>query len=238
MATKNAERVVIRVTPEFREPPRVEADLSDAKAKAAELQAVVDACSLDEYLGDPEAAKSRERLGRELTAVAARVTRLRNALAQAERRDTDARHRAEVATMRSALGELEVVLQSREAIGPPRSIPGHSNDRQRFNCDLSPLPEGRSFLRLFTDMVFRQEPQREVRSIMPKSIEDILVHIHDRPGEDENTKLGRIAREVDVHLVTFGRNTTPERLRLAKAFKDNNLGTRLGDRIVDLIHVP
>jgi hypothetical protein len=96
----------------------------------------------------------------------------------------------------------------------------------------------RPFLRLLTDMVFRQEPQREVRSIMPKSIEDILVHIHDGPGEDENTKLGRIAREVDVHLVTFGRNTTPERLRLAKAFKDNNLGTRLGDRIVDLIHVP
>jgi hypothetical protein len=60
---------------------------------------------------------------------------------------------------------------------------------------------------------------------MPKSIEDILVYIHDRPGEDENTKLGRIAREVDMHLVTFGRNTTPERLRLAKAFKDNNVGS-------------
>ncbi len=67
---------------------------------------------------------------------------------------------------------------------------------------------------------------------MPKSIEDILVHIHDRTDEDENTKLGRTAREVDIHLVAVGRNTTPERLRLAKAFKDSNVGTRLGDRIV------
>jgi hypothetical protein len=50
--------------------------------------------SLDEYLGDPEAAKRPERLGRELAIVAARITRPRHALGQAERRDTDARHRA------------------------------------------------------------------------------------------------------------------------------------------------
>jgi hypothetical protein len=62
---------------------------------------------------------------------------------------------------------------------------------------------------------------------MPKSIEDILIYIHDRPGEDENTKLGRIAREVDVHLVTFGRNTTPERLRRPETFRSLTWGREM-----------
>jgi len=31
---------------------------------------------------------------------------------------------------------------------------------------------------------------------MPKSIEEILVCIHDEPDQDEHTKLGRMVREV------------------------------------------
>jgi hypothetical protein len=71
---------------------------------------------------------------------------------------------------------------------------------------------------------------------MPKSIEDILVCIHDEPGQDEDTKLGRIAREVDAHLVPFGRYTAIERVRIGRAFRDKNLGTQLSERIADMIH--
>jgi hypothetical protein len=71
---------------------------------------------------------------------------------------------------------------------------------------------------------------------MPKSIEDILVSIHDEPDQDESTKLGRIAREVDAHLVPFGRYTATERVRIARALRDKNLGTQLSERIADMIH--
>ena len=71
---------------------------------------------------------------------------------------------------------------------------------------------------------------------MPKSIEDILVCIHDDPDQDEHTKLGRIAREVDAHLVPFGRYTAIERVRIGRAFRDKNLGTQLSERIADMIH--
>ena len=71
---------------------------------------------------------------------------------------------------------------------------------------------------------------------MPKSIEDILVCIHDEPGQDEDTKLGRIAREVDAHLVPFGRYTAIERVRIGRAFRAKNLGTQLSDRIADMIY--
>ena len=71
---------------------------------------------------------------------------------------------------------------------------------------------------------------------MPNSIEDILVCIHDEPGQDEDTKLGRIAREVDAHLVPFGRYTAIERVRIGRAFRDKNLGTQLSERIADMIH--
>jgi hypothetical protein len=71
---------------------------------------------------------------------------------------------------------------------------------------------------------------------MPKCIEDILVCIHDDPDQDEHTKLGRVAREVDAHLVPFGHYTAIERVRIAMAFRDKNLGTQLSDRIADMIH--
>ena len=66
---------------------------------------------------------------------------------------------------------------------------------------------------------------------MPKSSEDILICIHDEPDQDEHTKLGRIAREVDAHLVPFGHYTATERVRIARALRDKNLGTQLSDRI-------
>ena len=72
--------------------------------------------------------------------------------------------------------------------------------------------------------------------MLPKSIEDILVCIHDDPELDEHTKLGRVAREVDAHLVPFGRYTAIERVRIGRAFRDKNLGTQLSDRIADMIH--
>ena len=71
---------------------------------------------------------------------------------------------------------------------------------------------------------------------MPKSIEDILVCIHDEPDLDEHTKLGRMVREVDAHLVPFGQYTATERVRIARAFRDKNLGTQLSERIADMIH--
>ena len=71
---------------------------------------------------------------------------------------------------------------------------------------------------------------------MPKSIEDILVCIHDDPDQDEHTKLGRVAREVDAHLVPFGHYTATERVRIARALRDKNLGTQLSNRIADMIH--
>jgi hypothetical protein len=70
-----------------------------------------------------------------------------------------------------------------------------------------------------------------------KSIEDILVCIHDEPDHDEHTKLGRIVREVDGHLVPFGHYTAKERVRIGKAFRDKNLGTQLSDRIADMIQL-
>jgi hypothetical protein len=71
---------------------------------------------------------------------------------------------------------------------------------------------------------------------MPNSIEDILVCIHDEPELDEHSKLGRMVREVDVHLVPFGHYTATERVRIGRAFRDKNLGTQLSDRIADMIH--
>ena len=59
---------------------------------------------------------------------------------------------------------------------------------------------------------------RRTHPIMPKSIEDVLVCSHDEPDQDEHTKLGRIAREVDAHLVPFGRYTARERVRIGKAW--------------------
>jgi hypothetical protein len=69
---------------------------------------------------------------------------------------------------------------------------------------------------------------------MSKSIEDILVCIHDEP--DEHTKLGRMVREVSAHLVPFGHYTSTERVRIARALRDKNLGTQLSDGIADTIH--
>ena len=71
---------------------------------------------------------------------------------------------------------------------------------------------------------------------MPKSIEDILVCIHDEPDQDEHTKLGRMVREVSAHLVPFGHYTSTERVRIARALRDKNLGTQLSDLIADMIH--
>jgi hypothetical protein len=71
---------------------------------------------------------------------------------------------------------------------------------------------------------------------MTKSIEDILVYIHDDPELDEHTKLGRMVREVNAHLVPFGHYTATERVRIGRAFRDKNLGTQLSDRIADMIH--
>jgi len=71
---------------------------------------------------------------------------------------------------------------------------------------------------------------------MTNAIEDILVCIHDEPDLDEHTKLGRMVREVDAHLVPFGQYTATERVRIGRAFRDKNLGTGLSDRIADVIH--
>jgi len=71
---------------------------------------------------------------------------------------------------------------------------------------------------------------------MTNAIEDILVCIHDEPDLDEHTKLGRMVREVDAHLVPFGQYTATERVRIGRAFRDKNLGTKLSDRIADMIH--
>jgi hypothetical protein len=76
----------------------------------------------------------------------------------------------------------------------------------------------------------------EADALMSKSIEDILVCIHDEPGQDEHTKLGRMVREVSAHLVPFGHYTSTERVRIARALRDKNLGTQLSDRIADMIH--
>ena len=78
----------------------------------------------------------------------------------------------------------------------------------------------------------------EADALMSKSIEDILVCIHDEPGQDEHTKLGRMVREVSAHLVPFGHYTAIERVRIGRAFSDKKLGTQLSDRIVDMIHNP
>src|ERR1700694_5942134 len=67
----------------------------------------------------------------------------------------------------------------------------------------------------------------EADALMSKSIEDILVCIHDEPGQDEHTKLGRMVREVSAHLVPFGHYTSTERVRIARALRDKNLGTQL-----------
>ena len=69
---------------------------------------------------------------------------------------------------------------------------------------------------------------------MTKSIEDILVRIHDDPDHDEHTKLGRMVREVSA--LPFGHYTATERVRIGRAFRDKNLGTQLSDRIADMIH--
>ena len=71
---------------------------------------------------------------------------------------------------------------------------------------------------------------------MTKSIEDVLVCIHDDPELDEHTKLGRMVREVSAHLVPFGHYTATERVRIGKAFRAKNLGTQLSHRIADMIH--
>jgi hypothetical protein len=71
---------------------------------------------------------------------------------------------------------------------------------------------------------------------MSKSIEDILVCIHDEPDQDEHTKLGRMVREVSAHLVPFGHYTSTERVRIARVLRDKNLGTQLSDLIADMIH--
>ena len=71
---------------------------------------------------------------------------------------------------------------------------------------------------------------------MTQSIEDLLVRIHDEPDHDEHTKLGRIVREVDAHLVPFGHYTATERVRIARALRAKNLGTQLSDLIADMIH--
>jgi hypothetical protein len=71
---------------------------------------------------------------------------------------------------------------------------------------------------------------------MTPSIEDLLVCIHDEPDHDEYTKLGRMVREVDAHLVPFGHYTATERVRIGRAFRAKNLGTQLSDRIADMIH--
>jgi hypothetical protein len=71
---------------------------------------------------------------------------------------------------------------------------------------------------------------------MTNAIEDILVCIHDEPDLDQHTKLGRMVREVDAHLVPFGQYTATERVRIGRAFRDKNLGTKLSDRIADMIH--
>ncbi len=76
----------------------------------------------------------------------------------------------------------------------------------------------------------------EADALMSKSIEDILVCIHDEPGQDEHTKLGRMVREVSAHLVPFGHYTSTERVRIARALRDKNLGTQLSDGIADMIH--
>ena len=76
----------------------------------------------------------------------------------------------------------------------------------------------------------------EADALMSKSIEDILVCIHDEPGQDEHTKLGRMVREVDAHLVPFGHYTATGRVRIGRAFRDKNLGTQLSDCIADMIH--
>jgi hypothetical protein len=70
---------------------------------------------------------------------------------------------------------------------------------------------------------------------MSKSIEDILVCIHDE-HQDEHAKLGRMVREVSAHLVPFGHYTSTERVRIARALRDKNLETQLSDRIADIIH--
>jgi hypothetical protein len=71
---------------------------------------------------------------------------------------------------------------------------------------------------------------------MTNAIEDILVCIHDEPDMDEHTKLGRMVREVDAHLVPFGQYTATEGVRIGRAFRDKHLGTKLSDRIADMIH--
>jgi hypothetical protein len=76
----------------------------------------------------------------------------------------------------------------------------------------------------------------EADALMSKSIEDILVCIHDEPGQDEHAKLGRMVREVSAHLVPFGHYTSTERVRIARALRDKNLGTQLSDGIADMIH--
>jgi hypothetical protein len=73
---------------------------------------------------------------------------------------------------------------------------------------------------------------------MSKSIEDILVCIHDESGQDEHTKLGRMVREVSAHLVPFGHYTSTERVRIARAIRDKNLGTQLSDGIADMTTIP
>ena len=70
---------------------------------------------------------------------------------------------------------------------------------------------------------------------MTNTIEDILVCIHDQPGHDEHTKLGRMVREVGAHLVPFGHYTATERVRIG-----GDSGPRTWDtvshRIADMIH--
>jgi hypothetical protein len=93
--------------------PRVADALEAAEAKEAALLAEVQSFALDEFLGDPEVKKKRERTERDLAAATAEVARLRAAKSQAEARDEKAGVDATIAELEGQLGAFEAAVCAR-----------------------------------------------------------------------------------------------------------------------------
>ncbi len=93
--------------------PRVAESLSAAEAREAALLAEVQGYALDEFLGDPEVKKRRERTEKELAAATAEVARLRHAKEQAEARDERSEVEATVAELEGQLAGFETAIKAR-----------------------------------------------------------------------------------------------------------------------------
>src|SRR5215475_11642958 len=98
---------------ETRVAPRVADALAAAEAKEAALLAEVQSFALDEFLGDPDVKKKRERTERDLAAATAEVVQLHAAKSQAEARDERAEFDATIAELEGQLAAFEAAVRAR-----------------------------------------------------------------------------------------------------------------------------